>query len=396
MINTNTDEFDHIREEPEDEDNYVSLYLNDIVRFRYDSKTYTGMIDKMFEGENGTVTRIAIKHLDSAELGAVILYNTEGGEENDAIEGMYVMKNLNPNRAIRKDELREKMFIKFIGSWGNETLGGWVEKLDHTNRFDVKITINPLVIDELEEKENLDMSMSEDEEKETVFRRLQSGGIEVHWICLSNVTEMVIPYPQKLPKFHNWVKSGTVEEIPWSGPRPGFKPGMRIDPYPKGLDSVKQSMYDMQFIKQHWRDSDMEEFFVGPTNLKGKNRQNGTELRKQIGEEEFDGVWKKYKDGWFPVSVEILWAFWAAKWGTSMFPMPLKTLFADDYVGEASKGRLLYGWSRENFEMIDETWQAHTVQDTISNFEKDYLDQDPFFGSTGICKRLMKRANEIR
>ena len=123
MINTNTDEFDHIREEPEDEDNYVSLYLNDIVRFRYDSKTYTGMIDKMFEGENGTVTRIAIKHLDSAELGAVILYNTEGGEENDAIEGMYVMKNLNPNRAIRKDELREKMFIKFIGSWGNETLG---------------------------------------------------------------------------------------------------------------------------------------------------------------------------------------------------------------------------------------------------------------------------------
>jgi len=110
---------------------------------------------------------------------------------------------------------------------------------------------------------------------------------------MSAATEMVIPYPQKLPKFHNWVKAGTVEDVFWSGPRPEFKPGMRIDPYPEGSDSVKQCMYDMQLIKQHWRDSDMEElFFVGPTNLKRKNRQNGTELRKQIGEEEFDGVEK--------------------------------------------------------------------------------------------------------
>ena len=82
------------------------------------------------------MARIAIKHLDSAELGSVHLYNTEGGQENDAIEGMHVIKNLNPNRALRKDELREKMFIKFCGSLGNEDLGSWVEK--HISRFDLQ------------------------------------------------------------------------------------------------------------------------------------------------------------------------------------------------------------------------------------------------------------------
>ena len=251
MINTNVDEFYHVQEEPEDEDNFVSVYLNDIVRFRYDGKTYTGMIDSLFQGENGQLARIGIKHLDPAELGAVHLYNTEGGEENDAIEGLYVMKNLMPSRVISKDELREKIFIKCSGSWGNETLGGWVEKLDHSNPFDLKITINPLVINEMEEKEEIDMSTSEDEEVGWGFRRLQSGGIEVDWNNISHVSEMVLPFPQKLPKFHTWVKSGIVEEIQWKGPPPGFKPGMRIDPYPKGLDYDKQCMYDMQFIKQH-------------------------------------------------------------------------------------------------------------------------------------------------
>ena len=114
------------------------------------------------------------------------------------------------------------MFIKLCGSRGNEDLGGWVEKLDHISRFDLKITINPLVIDELEEKEDLDMSMIEDGELKTGFSRLQSGGIEVYWNCMSAATEIVIPCPQKLHKFHNWVKAGTVEDVPWSGLRPGF------------------------------------------------------------------------------------------------------------------------------------------------------------------------------
>jgi len=73
MIFTNIDDLGHVREEPEEEAMYVSVYLNDIVRFGYDCKTYNVMIDRVFEGENGKVTRIAIKHLDSAELGSVNL-----------------------------------------------------------------------------------------------------------------------------------------------------------------------------------------------------------------------------------------------------------------------------------------------------------------------------------
>ena len=46
--------------------------------------------------------------------------------------------------------------------------------------------------------------------------------------------------------------------------------------------------------------------------------------------------------------------------------------------------------------MIDECWQAHTQEDTDANFAKPQVQQDPFFGVTGIIKRLMKRANEIR
>ena len=79
-------------------------------------------------------------------------------------------------------------------------MGGWVEKLDHISRFDLKITINPLVIDELEEKEDLGRSMSEDGELKTGFRRLQSGGIEVYWNFISPATEMVLT-PKSFPSF---------------------------------------------------------------------------------------------------------------------------------------------------------------------------------------------------
>lgn len=76
--------------------------------------------------------------------------------------------------------------------------------------------------------------------------------------------------------------------------------------------------------------------------------------------------------------------------------MPLKDLFADDYMGQANKGQLLYGLGQEAFEMLDETWQAYTQQDTERNFAKPFVEQDPFYGVSGILERLMTRANEIR
>ena len=46
--------------------------------------------------------------------------------------------------------------------------------------------------------------------------------------------------------------------------------------------------------------------------------------------------------------------------------------------------------------MIDETWRAHTDADTISNFQKPLLEQDPFFGITHVLERIIKRSNEVR
>ena len=77
----------------------------------------------------------------------------------------------------------------------------------------------------------------------------------------------------------------------------------------------------------------------------------------------------------------------------------MKDLISNDYISEAGKGRILYRWSRENFEMVDmvdETWQVHTDEDRKKKFEKPTVEQDPIFGSTPIFKRLMHRANEIR
>ena len=46
--------------------------------------------------------------------------------------------------------------------------------------------------------------------------------------------------------------------------------------------------------------------------------------------------------GWFYITVDIMWAYWAAKWGTSFFgTMTIKYLFAEDYVGQANEGQLL-------------------------------------------------------
>ena len=46
--------------------------------------------------------------------------------------------------------------------------------------------------------------------------------------------------------------------------------------------------------------------------------------------------------------------------------------------------------------MMDETWRAHTDADTISNFQKPLLEQDPFFGITHVLERIIKRSNEVR
>ena len=79
---------------------------------------------------------------------------------DNAIENIWLFKNPMPTTPRGKNQLREKMFVTFKGSWGNEYVGGWIKQLDNsTYPGRLVITLDPLVIDEIDEKETLDMEM---------------------------------------------------------------------------------------------------------------------------------------------------------------------------------------------------------------------------------------------
>ena len=77
-------------------------------------------------------------------------YSIRCREMNDAIQSNFVLKKLMPTQPRTMKDLEEKMFITFDGAWGQENLSGWVKKIGKSEpRFPV-ITIDPVVIDELQ------------------------------------------------------------------------------------------------------------------------------------------------------------------------------------------------------------------------------------------------------
>ena len=113
------------------------------------------------------------------------------------------------------------------------------------------ITLDPLVIDEMDEQGTIDMEMENSEgDVESPYERLLGGGIMVFFDIISGVFETIIPHPQVIA-YENWVDHGDVEEIGWKGPIPGFKQGKQIPPYRSGLSKDEQCEYDIQFLKQH-------------------------------------------------------------------------------------------------------------------------------------------------
>ena len=157
-----------------DEDQYASIYPGDVVKIVYRGKFLSGIVQKLYKNSDGKVESIAIHHFDGDQSGSVIVYKVIGGDGADAIESIFVQNQLMPNQRRTKAEIREKMFITFDGVWGKQMLGGWVKKLDQSKPGDLKITIDPLVTDEImnDEKESLS-DWSE------VVRRLRGGGVEV-------------------------------------------------------------------------------------------------------------------------------------------------------------------------------------------------------------------------
>ena len=103
---------DLIHDRDAEDDIYAVLYSGDIVSFVHNGKILSGIIESLFE-VNGNVNRIAIKSLD--QLGSVKMYNVRGGSENNAIESLFVMEELMPQRSLRLDDIHEKMFVSFSG-----------------------------------------------------------------------------------------------------------------------------------------------------------------------------------------------------------------------------------------------------------------------------------------
>ena len=75
-------------------------------------------------------------------------------------------------------------------------MGGWIKNISYTNPHNILITIDPIMIDEIEEeKDDLDGDISE-AKLSSPLRRLRGGGIEVSYSVISSITEMCLPYPQ--------------------------------------------------------------------------------------------------------------------------------------------------------------------------------------------------------
>ena len=64
--------------------------------------------------------------------------------------------------------------------------------------------------------------------------------------------------------------------------------------------------------------------------------------------------------------------------------------------GQAGLGQFLEGWTREHFEIMDETLRIHTNKMTEEEFAKPVREQDPDFGITPLCDLLITRSNAIR
>ena len=106
-----------------EEDIYAAVYPGDVVSFVHDGKILSGIVDTLFE-VNEKVDRVAIKSLDKKKHGSVKIFNVRGGSENNAIESLFVMKELMPQKRRGQDDIHEKMFVAFSGCWGNENIGG--------------------------------------------------------------------------------------------------------------------------------------------------------------------------------------------------------------------------------------------------------------------------------
>ena len=106
---------DLVHDRDAEEDIYAAVYPGDVVSFIHDGKVLSGIVESLFE-VNELVDRVAIKSLDKKQHGSVKIFNVRGGSENNAIESLFVMEELMPQKSRRQDEIHEKICVTFSGS----------------------------------------------------------------------------------------------------------------------------------------------------------------------------------------------------------------------------------------------------------------------------------------
>ena len=169
MINSEEflSELHHDREE--EEDIYRAVYPRDVVRFLNKKKFVTEVVDRLVNNSEGMTTQIVVRHLDDDQRGS----NSEGY--------LFWIK-WGPDVPRAKADLHEMMFVNFTGSWGNQNIGGWIEKIDRSDPRGVKIPINPVVIDEVHR--NVPKDQSGSIKKTKTSKWLLGGELSRHCIYL--------------------------------------------------------------------------------------------------------------------------------------------------------------------------------------------------------------------
>ena len=171
---------------------------------------------------------------------------------------------------------------------------------------------------------------SEDEDFEQVFKNLASDEEAWDQSEITNIQEIITPPSVTIEQgsIKQTKERKTIDEIPFTGPKPGFKPGKDLGPGAADFDWLKQII-----TREH-----VETFQLENSNKEGERLRLLAENRYASTRK--DSKWRRYR----PLTVEIFYAFQAAKLGVKVFGWNLEAFFTkNSFSNQTGPGQVLYG-----------------------------------------------------
>lgn len=230
-----------------------------------------------------------------------------------------------------------------------------------------------------------DLTFAELEDKEEIW----------DWAVMNNIWEIIVPPPIEIRNGGiNWsCEKKEILETPFTGPPPGFKPGMDL-----GLGAD-----DFAWIKQIITERHVEKYWLENSNKEGERLKLAAEERyrqtKRENMELFglahgkDSKWRRYRS----LTLEIFYTFWSAKLAVKLFGWNVNALFTKrSFSNQTRKGQALFGWTREQYTMYNHVLRCHSPEEKKANFEKAKAEQNPFFGIENAFQDLIRILNDIR